>query len=203
MANEAEARYVLSSVSLLGPTALFAAFTGVLLFASSIIAGWVENAFVLHRLDSALRYHPRLRRWIGVRGAERVGLYLQHNISGLAANISLGLMLGLVPVIALFFGLSLDVRHVTLTAGQIAAAAFTLGLPALSTPAFAWALAGLAVIGPLNLGVSFYLAFRVALASQGVSGINRHRIRQAIGQRIRAQPLSFLRPPQALPSSAP
>jgi site-specific recombinase len=202
MANEAEARYVLSSVSLLGPTALFAAFTGVLLFASSIIAGWVENAFVLHRLDSALRYHPQLRRWIGVRGTERLGLYLQHNISGLAANISLGLMLGLVPVIALFFGLSLDVRHVTLTAGQIAAAVFTLGLPALSTPAFAWALAGLAVIGPLNLGVSFYLAFRVALASQGVSGVNRHRIRRAIGQRIRAQPLSFFRPPQTTPSSA-
>jgi hypothetical protein len=38
----------------------------------------------------------------------------------------------------------------------------------------------------------------VALASQGV---NRHRIRQAIGQRIRAQPLTFFRPPQALPSS--
>jgi site-specific recombinase len=195
MASPAKAQEVLSSVSLLGPTALFAAFTGVLLFASSIIAGWVENAFVLHRLDSALRYHPRLRRWIGVRGAERLGLYLKNNISGLAANISLGLMLGLVPVIALFFGLGLDVRHVTLTAGQIAAAAFSLGLPALTTPAFVWALAGLAVIGPLNLGVSFYLAFRVALASQSVSGSNRNRIRQAIGQRLRTQPLSFLRPP--------
>jgi site-specific recombinase len=117
----------------------------------------------------------------------------------LAANISLGLMLGLVPVIAFFFGLSLDVRHVTLAAGQIAAATFTLGLSALSKPDFAWAMAGLAVIGPLNLGVSFYLAFRVALASQGVSGTNRYRIRQAIGKRIRAQPLSFFRPPQAMP----
>lgn len=203
MAQEADARYVLSSVSLLGPTALFAAFTGVLLFASSIIAGWVENAFVLHQLDSALRYHPRLRRWFGVSGAERLGRYLQTHISGLAANISLGLMLGLVPVIALFFGLSLDVRHVTLTAGQIAAAAFTLGLPALSTPAFIWALAGLAVIGPLNLGVSFYLAFRVALTSQSVSVGNRSRIRRAIVQRIRLQPLSFLIPPACPQPSKP
>jgi site-specific recombinase len=96
-----------------------------LLFASSIIAGWVENAFVLHQLDSALRYLPRLRRWFGVNGADRLGRYLQTNISGLAANISLGLMLGLVPVIALFFGQGLDVRHVTLTAGQIAAFART------------------------------------------------------------------------------
>lgn len=203
MANESDARYVLSSVSLLGPTAMFAAFTGVLLFASSIIAGWVENAFVFHQLDSALRYHPRLRRWLGVRGADRMGLYLHTHISGLAANISLGLMLGLVPVIAMFFGLHLDVRHVTLTAGQMAAAAFTLGLPALNTPAFAWALAGLLVIGPLNLGVSFYLAFRVALASQSVSNNNRHRIRQAIARRIRTQPLSFLKPPASTASVTP
>ena len=201
MANETDANYVLSSVSLLGPTALFAAFTGVLLFASSIIAGWVENAFVLHQLDSALRYHPRLRRWIGVRAADRVGLYLLRNISGLAANISLGLLLGLVPVIAWFFGLNLDVRHVTLTAGQMAAAVFTLGLPALNTPAFGWALAGLAVIGPLNLGVSFYMAFRVAVASQNVSSVNRNRIRRAIGQRIWSQPLSFVSPPKAQPVS--
>lgn len=201
MVSEAQAHYVLSSVSLLGPTALFAAFTGVLLFASSIVAGWVENAFVLHQLGSALRYHPRLRRWIGVQRAERLGLYLQNHISGLAANVSLGMMLGLVPVVALFFGLGLDVRHVTLSAGQIAAAAFTLGLPALNTPAFAWALAGLLVIGPLNLGVSFYLAFRVALTSQNVSVTNRGRIRQALAQRIRAQPLSFLRPPPSNASS--
>lgn len=195
MASVAEASYVMSSLNLLGPTVLFAAFTGVLLFASSIIAGWVENAFVLHQLDTALRFHPKLRRWTGVRGADRVGLFLQRNISGLAANISLGLMLGLVPVVAMFFGLNLDVRHVTLAAGQLAAAVFTMGVPALSTPAFGWALAGVAIIGPLNLGVSFYLAFRVALASQNVSIFNRIRIRRAIAQRIQSRPLSFFRPP--------
>lgn len=197
MASQAQAQHVLSSVNLWGPTVLFAAFTGVLLFASSIVAGWVENAFVLHQLGSALRYHPRLRRWIGVQRAQRLGLYLENHISGLAANISLGLMLGMVPVIAQFFGLGLDVRHVTLTAGQIAAAVFALGLPALSTPEFGWALAGFLLIGPLNLGVSFYLAFRVALTAQSVSVTNRGRIRQAISQRFRAQPLSFFLPPSS------
>lgn len=195
MTSQAQAHEVLSSGSLLGPTAVFAAFTGVLLFASSIVAGWVENAFVLHRLGSALRYNPRLRRWLGINGARRVAGFLERNISGLAGNVSLGLMLGLVPVVALFFGLGLDVRHVTLSAGQIAAAMFTLGTDALKTPAFAWALGGLAVIGPLNLSVSFYLAFRVALTSQSVSGINRRRIRQSIFRRLLRQPLSFLRPP--------
>ena len=51
---------MLESLTLLGPTALYAAFTGVLLFASSLIAGWVENWFVWHRLDSAIAWNPRI-----------------------------------------------------------------------------------------------------------------------------------------------
>jgi hypothetical protein len=90
----------------------FAAFTGVLLFASSIIAGWTENWFVLHRLDSAMRYNPRITRLLGTARAA-LGALLRENISGFAANISLGFMLGLVPAFAGFFGLGLDVRHVT------------------------------------------------------------------------------------------
>jgi len=45
MLNVSEAQHVLEAHHLLGPTLLFAAGTGVLLFASSIVAGWVENAF--------------------------------------------------------------------------------------------------------------------------------------------------------------
>ncbi len=44
---EKQALHVLESLHLLGPSVFFAAFTGVLLFASSIIAGWTENWFVL------------------------------------------------------------------------------------------------------------------------------------------------------------
>jgi len=192
----------LHEMHLLGPTALFAAFTGVLLFASSIVAGWVENAFVLHQLDSAIAHHPRWRRWLGPARSQAIGRWLLRNISGLAANLSLGLMLGLVPVMAQFFGLGLEVRHVTLSAGQISAAAFTLGPPVLSSADFWWALGGLLLVGPLNLGVSFYLAFRVALAAQNVSGQYRGRIRQALYARIRQAPMSFVRPPADPPDTA-
>ena len=37
-----------------------------------------------------------------------------------------GLMLGIVPAFAEFFGLGLQVRHVTLSAGQVSAAAMAL-----------------------------------------------------------------------------
>jgi hypothetical protein len=119
--SEKQALHVLESLHLLGPSVFFAAFTGVLLFASSIIAGWTENWFVLARMDSAIQYNPRITRLLGTARAARWAHFLRENISGFAANISLGFMLGLVPVIATFFGLGLDVRHVTLSAGQIAA----------------------------------------------------------------------------------
>jgi len=203
MISAQQAQHVLHDQHLIGPTVLFAALTGVLLFASSIIAGWVENWFVFHRLDSALAHHPR---WSGVLGAARArrwATWLGRNVSGLAANVSLGLMLGLVPAFAGFFGLGLEVRHVTLSAGQVAAAAATLGLPALRTPEFWWAVAGIAAIGPINLIVSFSLAFRLALAAHHVTRVDRRRIHAALRQRLRAAPLSFLLPPKASPPAPP
>ena len=62
---------MLESLTLLGPTAFYAAFTGVLLFASSLIAGWAENWFVLHRLDSAIAWNPRIVARLGQARAQR------------------------------------------------------------------------------------------------------------------------------------
>jgi site-specific recombinase len=189
-----EAHHVLASLHLLGPSLLFAAFTGVLLFASSIIAGWTENWFVLSRLDSAMHYNPRITRWLGAARAARWAHFLRDNLSGLAANISLGFMLGLVPAFAGFFGLGLDVRHVTLSTGQVAAAIATLGMSALQMPALWWAVASLPLLGALNVTVSFYLAFSLAMRAQSVSRVERTRIYAAIRARLRKSPLSFFVP---------
>ena len=197
-----KAMHVMHDLHLLGPTLFFAAFTGVLLFASSIVAGWVENWFVLHNLDSAIAHNPRFTRVLGRARAARWAAWLRTNMSGLAANISLGFMLGLVPAFAQFFGLGLDVRHVTLSAGQLTAAGFAIGLEVLRMPEFWWAAASVLFIGPLNLTVSFYLAFRLALQAQAVSTTNRQVIGAAIRRRLRAAPLSFLVPPRVPPAAS-
>ena len=150
MLTPEKADYVLHSLTLLGPSLLFAAFTGVLLFSSSIVAGWVENWFVLHRLDSAIRYNPRITAWLGALRADRWAQFMRHNISGLAANISLGMMLGLVPAILAFLGPALDVRHVTLSAGQLGAACAALGWEVVRSPALWWAAASIPLIGLLG-----------------------------------------------------
>ena len=188
------ALHVLDSLTLLGPTAFFAAFTGVLLFASSLIAGWVENWFVWHRLDSAITWNPRIVARLGAARARRWGAYWRANISGFAANISLGMLLGVVPVVALFFGLPIEVRHVTLSTGQLAAAVGSEGWDLLRHAPFWWCAAGIAATGLLNLTVSFLLAFRVALRSRGIRLADRSRIYRAVRARLAHQPLSFIWP---------
>jgi site-specific recombinase len=193
--SRAQADYVFANLHLLSPgTLLFAAFTGVLLFVSSLVAGWAENWFVLYRLQSALRYHPRITAVLGAERAARWAAFMRTHISGLASNISLGFMLGLIPPVLGFLGLSLDVRHVTLSAGQLAAAASAYGLEVLRMPQLWWCAAAVPLIGLLNLAVSFYLAFRLALRARAVSRIDRARIRMALWARMRQHPASFLLP---------
>jgi site-specific recombinase len=189
-----KAQHILHDNSLLGPTVFYAAFTGIILFIGSLIAGWIENWFIWHRLDSALAWNPRFIAVLGASRAQRWSLWWRQNISGMASNITLGFLLGLVPIIGQFFGLPLEVRHVTLVTGQIAAAAGTLGVAVLYQPAFWWCVAAIPFIGLFNLGVSFTLAFRVALRSRGIQIKDRRRIAHAVLQGIRRHPLSFVYP---------
>jgi site-specific recombinase len=182
-----DAEYVLHSLSLFGPSLLFAAFTGTLLFASSLIAGWVENWFVFHRLDSAIAWNPRIVATLGQARARRWSAWWRANISGLTANTSLGLMLGLVPALLGFVGLGIEVRHVTLATGQLAAAVGALGVGVMATWAFWSCVLCIAGIGMLNVGVSFFCAFKVALRSRGVRLSDRKRVYAAIRQRLRHQ----------------
>ncbi len=190
-----DAEHVLDSLTLLGPTAFFAAFTGVLLFASSLIAGWVENWFVWHRLDSAIAWNPNIVARLGAARAQRWAAYWRANVSGYASNISLGFLLGLVPAVAAFFGLPIEVRHVTLSTGQLAAALGAEGWNVLQRSEFWWCLASIPVIGTLNLGVSFWLAFKVAMRSRGIRLADRSRIYAAIRRRLSRSPASFIVPP--------
>ncbi len=188
-------QHVLDSLTLLGPTALYAAFTGILLFASSLIAGWVENFFVYYQLDSALAWNPRILNRLGAERARRWSVWWRANVSGVAANLSLGMMLGVMPALLSFFGPPIEVRHVTLSTGQLVAAATALGWPVLHAAALWWCVAGIAITGWLNLTVSFGLAMGLALRSRGITVRDRRRIYGAVWRRMWRHPRSFVWPP--------
>ena len=192
--DAAKAAKTVDSLSILGPSALFAAFTGVLLWFSSVLAGWTDNWFHYRRLGPAIAGHRRLAYAFGPSAMKRVAAFLDHEIAGLTANVSLGFMLGSLPVFFAFYGLPVEVRHVTLSTGQLAASVVALGGSAIATAAFWLAVAGIALIGALNVGVSFALALHIAIRARDTGGVGRRAVYGAILRRMAREPASFLFP---------
>jgi site-specific recombinase len=105
-------------------------------------------------------------------------------------------MLGFFPIFAQFFGLPLDVRHVTLSTGAVAASVGVLGLESMATDVFWWAVAGVASMGALNVGVSFALAFALALRSKRLKPKLRRALRTRVLHRLLRAPFAVLFPPK-------
>lgn len=194
-----KAEYILHSTFLTGPSFIYAAFTGCLLFASSLFAGWFDNWVTFRKIKERIRYNEKIRNIFGRRQARATGLFIQKNAAALAANISLGFMLGLLPEILHFFGIPLEVRHITLSTGSLAIAVPTLGFDILLTWPFWNAMIGILVIGALNLSVSFALAFTLALSAQKIRRPQRRALLLSFLERIAKSPLQLFLP-QGTPS---
>src|SRR5262249_31807762 len=144
----------------------------------------------------AIIAHPLAERFGRSRMVKLAGL-VSRNISGWATNIALGFMLGLIPVLGIFFGLPLDVRHVTLSTGTLALACAGLGKGWFHGGWFLWALAGIAVMFILNLGVSFALSLSTAARAYDLPRSFMFEFARAVGRRFRTRPGAFLLPPRA------
>ncbi|HEX9105211.1 MAG TPA: gliding motility protein, partial [Polyangia bacterium] len=170
-------------------TIFFAALTGVLLWLSSLGAGWLENWVTYRRLPEAIASH-RLGRIVGRDTMRWLARKLQHGVAGIGGNVAIGFLLGMTPAIGAFFGVPLEVRHVTLSTGSLALAGCTLGVGA---PHFWMGALGIACMLALNFGVSFACALFVALRARGINHAGR-RLLRAIVMRFVREPLPFFLP---------
>jgi len=191
--NAHEAEHVVGGLNPFSSgTLVFAALTGVILWASSLIGGWVENWSVCNRLSEAIADH----RWgehVGVDRVRRVARYWADNIAPWSGSIALGMMLGLTPALGRFAGFPLDVRHVTLSSG-------TLALALASHPegftgtAVLMAGAGIAVTFVLNLSVSFLLALTTAIRAYELSLHDFMKLAKTALERALTRPWQFVLP---------
>ncbi|MBI5549096.1 MAG: gliding motility protein [Deltaproteobacteria bacterium] len=194
---EAKATQTIASLDPLGSgTVFFAIWTGVLLWAGSLVGGWMENWAVYHRLPEALAHHRTLRRLLGPTRSKRLGRAVLHGIGGVGTSVALGFLLGSSQVFGSFFGFALEVRHVTLSAGTLAFAGSAQGWQCLKTPEMLRAMAGIGVVGCFNFGVSFLLALSVALRAREVRLRDLWRLAKAFALRFVRQPWSFFVPPR-------
>lgn len=186
--------YTIHSTDIIGPSILYAAFTGCLLFASSLCAGWLQNWYSFRELSYLIVNNKKIQFVIGKNGSIKLADMLEHSIAGMAGNISLGFMLGLLPEILHFFGIPLQVRHVTLSTGAFAAAVTSLGFDGINKLEVFRAILGIAAIGLLNVSVSFFLAFTLAIKAKKVSQYKSMRIYVSVAKRFIQSPVSFFIP---------
>jgi site-specific recombinase len=172
----------------------FAALTGVLLWLSSLGAGWLENWATYRRIPDGIAQH-RLGRIVGARTMRFIARKLRHHLAGFGGNVSLGFLLGMTPVVGKFFGLALEVRHVTLQTGGLTMAACAFGPGVLARADFWVAASGIVVVGLFNFGVSFALALGVAMRARGIPH-GGTRLLRAVGARLFASPREFFLPPR-------
>ena len=191
--GEREAQQVFRTLSPVNSgTIFYAALTGVILWAAAMIGGWMDNWAVYQRLPQGIADH-RLGERFGRKRMVRAAGIVSRNMSAWGTNISLGLMLGLAPVIGQFLGLPIDVRHVTLSSGMLSMAA--AGLRGwFSTSWFFWALAGVAVMFVLNLSVSFFLSLYTASRAYGLARRELAVLGARLLRRLLRHPLDFVLP---------
>ena len=173
---------------------LYACNTGVFLFLSGIIAGYVQNKILYGRIGERLRDHPWWRSGASPEKRLRRATLIEKNAGAMAGNISLGFMLGMSSIVNKLIGIPFDIRHITISAGNVSVALYGLGIRNVPVRYLAAIFCGVLGIGLLNFLISFSLAFIVAVKSRGVRLKDYPEFLGILGRYFFKKPLDFLRP---------
>lgn len=149
-------------------TIFYAAFTGVLLWLSSVVAGWIENWIVFRNVPQMLKESSMLVSMFGKERTRELADRFAPTMGGIAGNISIAFFLAFPLIFGKFTGIPVDIRHVTLATGTITLALNTLPWDLSLLPVLVSMLISIMIIGMLNFGVSFYCAIRMAAFARGV-----------------------------------
>lgn len=195
-------KYLLHELDPLASLALpHAAVAGVCLFLSGLISGYYDNKSSYANIPARLRQLGWLKQLLGEARLLRVTTYIGNNLGALAGNFFFGIMLGSIGQLGAFFGLPIDIRHITFSSANFA---FSLvGLEHhMSWQLAVTSLLGILLIGLVNLAVSFSLALLVALRSRRVSFGQGGLLSAMLWRRFISAPRDFFLPPREDQSQA-
>ncbi|MGI4717664.1 MAG: site-specific recombinase [Janthinobacterium lividum] len=198
MVSAVKAHHLLHDIDPIhGPTLFYAAIAGVWLFVAGLISGYYDNKALYTRMGQRVRQLRRLRRLLGEERLGRLANYIEDNLGGLAGNFFFGFMLGMTGFVGFLLGLPLDIRHVTFSTANFATALVALDYT-MSPQAIGNAIAGVALIGAVNLIVSFSLALWVALRARKIQFKRGILLVRAMGRRLLASPIDFFLGPKEI-----
>lgn len=173
----------------------YAAVAGVCLFLSGLVAGYYDNAAAYNRIPERLLQLKWPRKIFGESRMYRVAEYVRNNLGALAGNFSFGFMLGGVTAFGVLFGLPVDIRHIAFSSAYLGYSAVALDFH-FAFGLMAWAALGVALVGLVNLTMSFSLALFVALRARGVNTTQQGLLFGSLWRHFRHHTREFFFPPK-------
>ncbi|MER1974297.1 MAG: recombinase, partial [Psychrobacter alimentarius] len=171
-----------------------AAIAGVYLFLAGLIAGYYDNLAVYNHVGARIQRHRLLKAILPEPWLKRLGGFVEANLGAIMGNFLFGVFLGSTATIGFIFGLPIDIRHIAFASANLAHGLFNLSADQVSWNVILLSILGVALIGMVNLIVSFSLALFVALRSKEVRFFEWGRLTKLIFGHIISHPSDFFWP---------
>jgi site-specific recombinase len=171
-----------------------AAIAGVYLFLSGLIAGYYDNLAVYNHVGARIQRHRLLKAILPKSWLQRLGGFVEANLGAIMGNFLFGVFLGSTATLGYIFGLPIDIRHIAFASANLAHGLFNLSADQISWNIILVSILGVALIGIVNLIVSFSLALFVALRSKEVRFFEWGRLTKLIFGHIISHPSDFFWP---------
>ena len=172
---------------------LHASIAGFYLFISGIISGNIGNNSVFYQIPERIAKNLSIRSFFGKKFAKGLSKYYAKNWPGIISNFWFGVFLGATAPVGMFFGLDLDIRHITFAAGN-----FALGLYgkdfSVDSYTFWMSFVTVFLIGFFNFLVSFSLSMFLAFRSRKMNFGQVSEIYKEIFGYFIKHPLKFFLP---------
>ena len=127
--------------------------------------------------------------------------FIEKNAGSVIGNISLGFMLGMSSIVSKILGIPFDIRHITISAGNVSIALYGLGYQKCSDYLSDNYFFGCAGHRVFKFPGKFLLAFIVAVRSRGVELKDYPEFLGILGRYFIKKPLDFIRPRRQLSES--
>ncbi|MEZ0007847.1 site-specific recombinase [Flavobacterium sp. 28YEA47A] len=178
------------------PAIFHAAIAGVFLFLSGIISGSIANRDKHHQVYYRIQEHPVLKMTFGREKTKKLADIYEKKWAGIISNFWFGVFMGSTASIGLFFGLNLDIRHITFVSGNLALGLY--GADFMVTLSLViWCIIGIGVIGLVNFLVSFALSLGLAFRSRNIPLREIRFVISSIWKHFKSKPMSFFFPSES------
>lgn len=196
IASPQKAYKMIQELHLLDSLALLhAGIAGIYLMISGLISGYYENKWIYSSMQDRISQNTYLKAILKQEKLTHYAAFLTRNIGSLTGNFFLGVFLGTTAAVGFTLGLPIDIRHITFASGNFGLAAARLG-ETLPLALIVHSLVGVAVIGLINVIVSFGLSIVIALSSRGTNWQEIKQLSKSVFLHFFQNSLSFVYPVQ-------